>query len=95
MENDLCGTIHAFLDFYTYILYFIWCLIHRASTTLQINLQFYNFLTLRVNYVLCNFIAVMLSVTQHYYWGSGGGVNSSKNIFFCQHFHNWDFEFFI
>ena len=28
---------------FTYILYFIWCLIHRISTLFQINLQVYKF----------------------------------------------------
>ena len=54
---------------------FIWCLIHRTSTYLQINLQFYNFLALRVNYIIFVsfhsnhvYASQLFSVTQHYYW---------------------------
>ena len=52
-----CGSDTSIREFlfvvlHTYILtYFIWCLIHSTSTIVQINLQYDNFLTFRVNYV--------------------------------------------
>ena len=61
---------------FTYIHTYIWCLIHRTSTYLQINLQLYTFLALRVNYFFfvsfhSNHVYALqlFSVTQHYYQG--------------------------
>ena len=47
--------------------YFIWCLIHCTLTILQINLQFDNFLTVRVKYVfLSNFIGVVYMLCSYF-----------------------------